>query len=187
MRILALLAMGAAVVFMPVSSFATLPSGQERPPAARGISANPTPIPGAPTFRARGEPQAMPGQFIDISGNQKWLGTQSRAPRPGTYVMRDKQEWENIWRIVGEATPPVALPGGDMGLAVFGGPKTTDGYSLGIVSVRRDGENLYVSYILNRPRNPDHARAVATSPWIIMTIPSTTGRVRFTSVTQPGQ
>ncbi len=146
----------------------------------RGVSGSPTVIAGEqPVAQATAR---RPGQILNLTDFQRWSGLQSRATRPGTHVIRNQQDWSNIWKTTNDGKPPRDLQPGEMAIAIFIGPKPSEGYSPGIVSVNRDGENLYVTYVLNKPRDVEAAGGVKTSPWLIQLIPPASGRVRFISV-----
>ena len=64
-------------------------------------------------------------------------------------------------------------------LGVFLGARPTDGYSVEITSVRKEGDGLLAEY---RERRPDPAGLVGqivTAPFHLVTLPRPVGRVEF--------
>ena len=153
---------------------------QQTPAPARGVSGSPTPLAGA---RVGGSSQAarQPGQNVDLLNFKNWSSATSNARRPQTFVVRNQQEWVNAWRNSGQQ-PPKDLESGIMAVAIYIGPKQSVGYSVGVASVKRDGEDMYVTYVINNPQDPATARKEETSPWVIQELPLVNGRVRMTSI-----
>lgn len=149
-----------------------------------GVSAGPTAIAGSNSVLALGGRQAV-GTLVDLENLPHWNGTESRAGLSSTFVARNQDEWRAIWeRNIGQRAP-IALPNDKMALAVFLGPKSTEGYSVSFATVRVDGDNTSAMYVENKPADPDALREHQTSPWVVQLVPLLQGRVRFSKFYLP--
>lgn len=184
MRSATLLVLGiflAGLAALAPAAFAQQPQAEAAPvPPGRGVSGSPTPLAGA---RVVGAVQVarQPGQDIDLLKYRNWSSPLSNARRPQTFVVRNQQEWITAWRNTGQL-PPKDLGSGVMAVAIFIGSKQLTGYSVGVASVKRDGEDMYVTYVINSPQDLTMARREEISPWVIQELPLVSGRVRMTSI-----
>lgn len=148
-----------------------------------GTSAGPTPMAGGVSVLSM--PGMQSGRQIDISQHRHWTGTESKVGWSTTFVVRSKDDWDNVWRRNVGTPPPVDLPEGSMAVAVFLGPKDSEGYSVSVANIRADGQSMNVMYVESKPDDPEHVRQVPTSPWVIQMVPMSEGRVRFVKFMPP--
>lgn len=140
----------------------------------RATIGGPTPLAGRAAVMQAAKEVGTP---VDFSVLPHWMGNQSDANHLVTYVVREQSEWESLWRTIGR-DEPFSFSRDKLAIAIFLGPKPSEGYSIGIASIRRDGEDMYVRYVVNKPGERNRV-GQPTSPWFVQVLPPTTGRVRF--------
>lgn len=145
-------------------------------------------VSGSPTAMSGGSvldnaPFALEGTPVNFDEFPRWRGTDSRLNRGATFVVKDNDEWVNLWRRSLSGNPPEPLPVGTMAIAIVLGPRPTAGYYPGLVDIRTSDEITRVSYVENKPIRPPRERAQGGVPWLVQLLPLTDGRVRFFSLT----
>lgn len=95
-------------------------------------------------------------------------------------VARSADEWTTLWREHAGNTPapPVDFSRRTV-LAVFLGTRPSAGYAVEIVRTRADGTGLVVEYRERAPEPGMVAAQILTSPAHIVSVPKTTGPIRF--------
>jgi hypothetical protein len=113
-------------------------------------------------------------------------GATSQIMEPRQVVVRTAAEWQSLWREHSEQP----LPAGEtvdftrfMIAGLFAGSRPTAGYSVEITSVTaRDGE-IILDYVERQPPSDAITAQVITSPFHIVRIPISPGRVVFRRAT----
>ena len=110
-------------------------------------------------------------------------GERSGIAEARTVVVRDEAAWQALWN---EAATRNPLPKIDfakrMLVGVFLGTRPTSGFSVQVVDVRSEQDVLVVTYSEHRPSPRAMVRQVLTAPFVIVSVPSNAGRVRFEAV-----
>ena len=94
--------------------------------------------------------------------------------------VRERSEWEALWRSHAPADPAPAVDfSTDAIAAVFLGTRPTGGFGVEITSARRQADTLIIAYVERRPDPADIVTQVLTSPFHIVELPRHAGPVRF--------
>jgi len=107
-------------------------------------------------------------------------GTSSLIDSERTVVVRTADEWDALWK---EHAPTRQRPNIDFKrdavVGVFLGTRPTSGFGVAITAVRVRDRVATVEYVERKP-NPDLMLAqVLTSPFHLVRIPATTGKIEF--------
>ncbi len=111
-------------------------------------------------------------------------GANSGYPDRNEYVIRDAEEWRELWsKVVRNRMPPPEPPEVDfseqMILAVFQGEKPTGGYGISITDVKQT-ENIVEVLVQERtPKPTDMVITALTQPYHIVKTERTDKEVRF--------
>lgn len=136
----------------------------------------------APSQHSAVQPQPRSaGESVAIDALPHWSGNTYVMPAFSTRVMRDNTEWTEFWAMA-KQRPPVSLPRDKMAVAVILGQRPSEGYSVRLVDVKKDGGNFIVTYIENRASRTDRSVDGISVPWVVQFLPLTDGRVRFIQV-----
>lgn len=118
---------------------------------------------------------------VAIEDLPHWSGNIYQTLSFSTRVMRDNDEWSDFWKMARQR-PPAMLPHDKMAVAVILGRRPTEGYSVRLVDVKKDGDNFIISYIENRASRTDRSAGGVSVPWVVQLLPLTDGRVRFMQI-----
>ena len=110
-------------------------------------------------------------------------GLQSRIGVERQVVVRDVLEWRALWQ---QHAPDRAQPSIDfsveMVIGLFLGARNSGGYAIEVVSARRQGEGTVVRYRQREPARGAITAQVMTSAYHVVSIPRSSGNVRFERV-----
>lgn len=100
----------------------------------------------------------------------------------GDYVVKDEQQWSNLWGKVNSINiPQLALPlidfNNDMVIAVFLGTKRTGGYSIKISGIKETDDCLEVSVVETAPGG--RVTMALTQPYHLIKTSLTDKEVKF--------
>jgi len=114
-------------------------------------------------------------------------GDGSRISTPRRVIVRDEDAWRALWaeHAGGDVMPPYVDFVNRIVAAVFAGDVPSAGYSLSIVSARRDGDVLTVLVEERRPPSGAIAAQVILSPFHIVSLTRVEGEVQFADGSQP--
>jgi hypothetical protein len=162
----------------------------------RATSASPTPLnmraiasPNeallqAPVMGSKTKLAMAQGEPIDLKRFAEWRGTDARAHRFVTFVLRDAQDWEDFWNHQYMKMPDT-LPRNRMAVAIMLGKRPPSGYYVRIVAINDLGNGSYnVLYEEIKPPGTPPRVDEYSSPWVVKLLPRTEGRVRFFSMTE---
>ncbi len=114
----------------------------------------------------------------DAAPGTYWQGDRSQAFERAYVVARTQQEWTDLWSRVGEPAP-ADLPGDQMAVGVFLGPRDTGGYGVAIDTVRQDGGDIVVGYHEHVPGPAQAVAQMQTSPYAVRLLPKAAGATKF--------
>jgi hypothetical protein len=120
----------------------------------------------------------VPATIVTVAQGSRSALTEARET-----VARTASEWQTLWKQHGGTEPAAAVDfGKEMVAAVFLGTRATGGYSVEILSTRRDGEALVIDYAERAPGRDSIVTQALTSPFHIVRLPRHAGAVRFRSL-----
>jgi hypothetical protein len=107
-------------------------------------------------------------------------GTLSSIDQARQVVVRTEAEWEALWQHHGSGQPTPKIDfRARMVLGVFAGSRSTAGYAVEIVGVRRDGADLVVEYREVKPGRDQMVAQIITAPFHLVSVDRQDGAVRF--------
>ncbi len=122
--------------------------------------------------------QQVPSTIVTVAQGPRSAVTQAREA-----VARTAAEWQALWKVHGGTEPATVVDlGKEMVAAVFLGTRATGGYSVEIVSARREGDALVIEYAERVPGPDAIVTQALTSPFHIVRLPQHAGTVRFRRV-----
>ena len=121
-------------------------------------------------------PQTIPFRVIA-------QGTESKIDGPHELVARTHGTWQLIWtEHAGDSPLPTVDWDREMVVAVFVGPRPTNGYAVEIIDITRRAHDLVVRYREHLPTDQAALSRGGTSPYEIVAVPRDSSYVRFTEL-----
>ena len=107
-----------------------------------------------------------------------WQGDRSNAPERTELTARTPEEWDRLWARAG-VPAPIPLPGDQIAVALFLGPRTGGGYAVSLdPAILKDGA-MVVPYHESVPGPDDSAAPPTPSPFAIRLIDAQAQSVTF--------
>lgn len=130
--------------------------------------------------RIPGQPQTVAKKAGSLTVREVATGDQSNVDAGREVVIRNRAEWEKLWREHDYDRPVPAVDfSKEMVIAIFLGSQTSAGYGIRITEVVSTSGALVVSYQVSRPTPGGVAAMVLTFPFQIVAAPATPGTARF--------
>lgn len=115
-----------------------------------------------------------PGSADKAEIVERWEGGQTKRighlPAATAMLITSNERWELVWEEYLGRRPPVELGKDQVGIAVFGGTRTTGGYRIDAQLQPEAGNGLLVKGTLYHPLPGAHVTHGFTSPWYMATI-----------------
>lgn len=108
-------------------------------------------------------PTATPAK---IAG--QWSGQHGARENAVNLVVRDRAAWEALWRDIGREPPQAFDPSHETAVAIFLGQRRTGGYSVEILGLRRENDDLVLDYREQKPAPDAMVTQVISSPWAVV-------------------
>lgn len=98
-------------------------------------------------------------------------------------VVRTPTEWHTLWqRHAPDRSEPIVDFSADMVIGLFFGSRNTAGYTIEVVSARREAGATIVRYRQRQPPRGAITAQVITSPYHLVSIARSSGDVKFEKV-----
>jgi hypothetical protein len=110
-------------------------------------------------------------------------GANSQISEPRQVVVRSAGEWQALWREHSAQPAPAVDFSRFMIAALFVGSRPTAGFSVEITSVTTTNSDTILDYVERQPPSDAITAQVITSPFHIVRIPISPGRVVFRRAT----
>ncbi len=103
-----------------------------------------------------------PPQILD-----QWSGFHGGGDAPATQTIGSTAAWTALWQQLGREPPRAFDPAHEMAVAIFLGQRRTGGYRVEIAGVRREVDQIVVSYREIPPPADAMVPQMLTSPWTV--------------------
>lgn len=123
---------------------------------------------------------------------QQWTGFNSNQEKPRRLVIRDQKSWAETWAAMrGNVEPKPAVPAVDFEkhvvVAVFMGRKSSGGYAVKIVSIKKGKDKVRVTVKESNPPEGAMVTMALTSPYHVVVVPKSDKDVEFVDQKNLGQ
>ena len=112
-------------------------------------------------------PMENASQLIATETPNEWRGAFCAESRPSTRVITTLQEWEKLWRLGMNHTPPDIDFTKHFAVAVFLGSQPTGGYSVDFLEPLADARDVLIRYTVLAPSSKSFVIQAFTQPYAI--------------------